>query len=323
MDDALCRAEAGPVALLPAGSARMHRLFEEILFLERHDHVELDTARQQRLGGDDVGPAGERAVSEADLFFVQHRVDGRPDPGLVCPVRAEHMPAIMEHARRPERRDQGGTVVHAHPQMGADHAELAQGRGAAAEIGAAPDRLAGQDPGHLVGAAEQEQGLGLRGRLVIIGGRSDLRIRQQGLGQRPRIRVATGEQGEGRRVDPGKAVLRRLIDVVIGLERPLHRFLPRRAGGHVEGAVLEDPRADRALVDIARAFEPVFGEFRHRPVGVAHAGERQDLLVSDGAAVVARLDRSDGGVIGADQVAARQGLPGDLGGFDHPGPYGC
>ena len=121
---------------------------------------------------------------------------------------------------------------------------------------------------------------------------------------------------------PGKLSFVASIDVVIGLERPLHRRLPRRARGRVEGAVLQMRRADRALVDIARAFEPVIGELLHRPLGVAHPRQREDLLVADGAAVVAGLDRRDGGVIGADQVAARQGLPGDLGGFAHPGPYG-
>ena len=113
--------------------------------------------------------------------------------------------------------------------MGADHAELAQGRRAAAEIGAVSYRLAGEQGGHLFGAAEQEQGLGPGRRLPVIARRSDFGIGEQGFGQRARIRVAPGEQGKGRGVDPREAVLRRPVDVVIGLERPLHRRLPRRA----------------------------------------------------------------------------------------------
>ena len=322
MDDAFRAPQAAAVARLPRRPARPHRLFEKVRLLERHDDVELDPPIQQRLGGDEVGAAGQRAIGEADLLLVEDSVDGRADPRLVRAARAEHMAAIMEHARRPQRCHQRRALERAHPEMGADHAELAQGRGAAAQIGASPDRFAGQHVGDLGGAAKQQQRFRPRRRLPVVGGGGDGRVGEQGLREGPTCRIPPCEQGQGGGVDPGEAVLRRLVDVVIGLERQLHRRLPRGARRGVEGAVLQDARADRPLVDIAGAFEAIFGELRHRPVGVAHPREREDLLMADRAAVVAGFDRGDGRVIGADQVAARQGLPGNLGGFAHAAPYG-
>ena len=201
--------------------------------------------------------------------------------------------------------------------MGGDHAELAQRARAAAIIAAAADRIARQRLGDLAGAAEQQQRLGPRRRLVIIAGRGDGRVGEQVAGNRPRLRRVPRQQRQRRGVDAGEGIAAVAVDGVIGVVRADDRLLPPGAGRRGERAVLEQPRPDRPLMRVVRPVQPVSREQPHRPLGVAHPGQREDLLVADRPARIALRDRGGGDVIGRDQIAAREGGFGEIGGLAH------
>ena len=126
--------------------------------------MELRAAREQRLGDDDVGAGGERAVAEADLLLLEHRRDLLVEMLAAHDLRVErHVAAEMERARRAERVEPGGVAA----LRGEDQAELAQRRGMVLPGPRRERDGLGEGGAGLVFAVEQQQRLGAGGGAVI------------------------------------------------------------------------------------------------------------------------------------------------------------
>jgi len=164
---------------------------------------------------------------------------------------------------------------------------------------------------------------GSRRCLVIIAGRGNGRIGEQIAGDRLRLRRLPRQQRQRRGVDAGEGIAAVAVDGMIGLVRALDRLLPVGARRRGKRAILEQPRPDRPLVGIVRPVEPISREQPHRPLGVAHPGQGEHLLVADRPARVSRRDRRGRDVISRDQIAAREGGLGEIGGLGHIWPYGA
>ena len=68
---------------------------------------------------------------------------------------------------------------------------------------------------------------------------------------------------------------------MIGVERPRSAACRASPGGSDRRPVLEQPGADGALVRVRGLVEAIGAEQLHRPLGVAHPGQRQHLQVAD------------------------------------------
>jgi hypothetical protein len=220
---------------------------------------------------------------------------------------------------RSDRRQQPIRGGGAEADAGRDQGQLAAGRRAGGVIVAGERRGPAQHFAGLVGPAEHEQGLGGGRSGIIVARLGDGGIGQDGLGQSSRFVVPAGQQRQACRVDAGIGFLALVEDRAIG---PIGRVERRRAPvavRHCQSAILEQPRAGRALVRVLGTVEAVLLEERHGALGVAHAGERQHMLVADVARFVATVDRRDGGVVRGDIVAARHRRFGGLRRGGHAG----
>ena len=298
-------------AALPTGPAAPHRGVEELVQGKRQHQVELGAARQERLGEQDVGAAGDRAVAEAGVDLIQLRRDrgrrlvlalGREAPGFAR--RGDHMAGEMDYPPGGELVEQRVVEV----ERAADVAQLLARRRARAEIVSMRRHRRGQRHPRGLGLAQGQARLG-DGRRSVVG----LDARRPGqrldLGDQtcrdvPGNVALARDEPHGRRVDAGKVCLGALIDSAIGLGRVVRTPRPFIALGQPD-QILAEPSAERRDVLVVVLVKPVFGITRQRRLGRPRARQRHHRAVREPFVAGMRVQPAQRRVVGAQHHAPR------------------
>jgi hypothetical protein len=98
--------EAGVEPADPGLSPRADGAFDEVLLEEWQHQVQLAATLEDRLGDQDVGAAGQRAIGDGGLGLLETRPDPFGQPALRRLPRAKHVTGVGDHRGGADRGQQ-------------------------------------------------------------------------------------------------------------------------------------------------------------------------------------------------------------------------